>query len=125
MIEQIEYKTTFEHCKRLIYGVCSHCGGELEPIETVDNSNAPTFWAGCKPCSRFDWGVLPEVYSIAEKMVDDNHYLAYSHMDSPRDRDDEYKKYYRESQIGGTTSIVAQIWRLIEDNKKALEGEIE
>lgn len=111
-VQEIVYIETKQQCQDKIdsdHRVCSHCGGEREPIETVDNAGRPTYWAGCMACQRFDNGVTPIVYEIAKMLVDERNYIAYSHMDSPSDRDEAYKKYYRESQIGGATYIVRDV----------------
>jgi len=108
------YIETKEQCQAKIdavHLVCSHCGGDREPIETVDNSNRPTYWPGCMACQRFDYGVKPIVYEIAKKLVLERFYVHYSHMDSPYGKDQEYKKYWEESQIGGATSIVNDVLR--------------
>lgn len=110
-----EYKTSYEQCKNMISGVCSCCGGELEPLETVDNSDAPTFWSGCKDCNRFDWGCIPEVHQIAKYMVEKRNHVHYSHMNRPGAKHydtPEYADYYNKSQIGGTASFVAEILRV-------------
>lgn len=107
-----EYRCTKEDCQAgidLNNLVCSHCGGKREPIETVDNSHNPTYWPGCMACQRFDYGVKPVVYEIAKKMVTDQHFVCYSHMDHPHGKDEQYQKYWLESQIGGTTSLVRDI----------------
>lgn len=89
--------------------VCSQCGGQLTPIETVDNSNRPTFWAGCENCSIFNYGVPPIVFKIAKKMVTEQFFIAYRHMDSPVGKDKAYQDYYRDSQIGGASNLVSQV----------------
>lgn len=106
------YQTTYEQCRKTISGVCSCCGGELKPLETVDNSGNPTWWAGCEPCSRFDAGVSPEIYAIAKYLVDETGYVSYSHMRSPKPDNAEYAKYYRASQICGAASLVDKIFRI-------------
>lgn len=37
----MKYMQTKQQCADNIGGVCSRCGGKLEPIETVDNSGNP------------------------------------------------------------------------------------
>lgn len=110
------YKITKEECQAKIHGVCDQCGGELEPIETVDNANNPTYWAGCTACSKFHWGTSKEVYNIAVKLVDESFWVPYSHMDHPdalhRQNDPlykEYKEYYRKSQIAGACAKVRDV----------------
>lgn len=108
-MDTTEYRITKEQCQSRISGVCSHCGGELTPIETVDNSKNPTFWAGCEHCSRFDSGVSKEVFEIARALVDEYHFKRYSHLDERHDDDEETRQYHRETQIGGATIIVRQV----------------
>lgn len=57
--------------------VCGYCGGKLEPIETVDNAQNPTFWIGCMACIRFTTGCKPEAFSIAKKMVEEHNFYYY------------------------------------------------
>ena len=66
----MEYKITKEQCQSMINGICSRCGGKLEPIETVDNCGDPTFWQGCNKCSRFDSGVDLVTYLTAKELVE-------------------------------------------------------
>ena len=68
-----KYVMSFEDCQKSIGGVCAGCGGEIVPVETVDNADQPTHWAGCMKCGRFGNGVLPEVFSIARKLVEGNY----------------------------------------------------
>lgn len=115
--EKKKYKITFAECAEKIFGVCDGCGGKLEPLETVDNSGDPTFWAGCKSCQKFCWGVKKEVYDIAKVMVEDEGYRAYSHMEDPRHNKNvmqEQIDYYLTSQKSGACNTVAHILRLSE-----------
>jgi hypothetical protein len=115
------YAITKEHCLTMIHGVCDGCGGELEPIETVDNSDNPTFWAGCLKCSKYHWGTSKEVFQIAEIMVGKHHFIAYSHMDNPHHEEgttEEQKANFIASQISGTCSIVIDVLRIQEQLKK-------
>lgn len=98
-----EYKITEQECQDKIDGVCSRCGGELSPIETVDNSRDPTFWPGCKKCSHFDWGIDADVFAIAKSMVVDHHYKRYSHTDDEG------------SQINGACGIILLVRQVTED----------
>lgn len=108
------YKITQQQCQKSIDDrmpiVCSSCGGKIEPIETVDNSNNPTFWSGCLSCNMFDSGVSPEIFKTAEKMVDERNFRAYS-FDKMPDKNENMQKYeyWREGQIRGTTRIVMDI----------------
>lgn len=105
------YSTTKEQCEKTIYGVCSGCGGKLEPMETVDNSGNPTFWGGCNVCGCFDWGVDRKVFEIAELMVKNYYHVQYSHMQRPNENDSTYS-YWLSSQIRGTSGLVNLILRL-------------
>ena len=53
--------------------VCDRCGRKIVPIETVNNSGDPTYWAGClhggKSGGIFTPGVSKDVYKIAQKLV--------------------------------------------------------
>ena len=112
-VKPTEYRITEEQCRKNISGVCSQCGGELEPIETVDNAHNPTFWCGCSNCGRFDNGVSPLVYTIAKAMVEERHYRAYSHIqDSPSDTEEE-KLYHTQCQISGACVTVVDVINFI------------
>ncbi len=103
-----KYKIPKEACAKQCEGlVCPGCGKTIEPIETVDNSNDPTFWSGCTTCSRFDPGVKPEIHLMAEIMVGKFHYRRYSHFDLPKN--DIEKEYQRIRQINGAADIVRQV----------------
>lgn len=108
----MEYKTTKQECEGTISHngyVCSQCGSNLSAIETVDNSGAPTFWPGCEKCSRFDYGVSPIIFQVAKEMVTEQYYVHYSHLGSNYNLEGEKLKYWTDTQIGGTSSLVAQI----------------
>ena len=107
----MEYRTTKEQCAKNIHGVCSRCGGKLEPIETVDNGHNPIFWSGCTLCCCFDNGVDPKIYNIAKKLVEDG-CRPYSHIREDKQDDEEMKIYKKREQIAGTCSIVRDVLRL-------------
>lgn len=107
---------TFEECTRLIKGICSRCGGELSPIETVDNCGDSTFWSGCKKCQTFDFGVNPSIYQIASKMVREKFFVYYSHLDEPKKNSPEHVEW-EHSQISGTCKIVIEIINLQREAK--------
>jgi hypothetical protein len=113
MTEVKKYQLTKEDCQvRLdkINGVCDQCGGKLEPIETVDNANNPTFWGGCMSCSKFHWGTSREVFEAAVILVDKCFYVAYHHMKKPDQKSEaERFKYWRESQISGACRLVRDV----------------
>lgn len=103
----MEYVTTKEECENKIEQsgcICSGCG-----IETVDNSNNPTFWSGCMKCSMFDYGVLPIIFDTAKKLVTERYYIHYSYMGSNYGLTGEQLEYWLSSQIKGTTSIVRDV----------------
>jgi len=106
----MDYKTDKETCAKSIKGVCSHCGEMVVPLETVDNSGDPTFWAGCKRCNRFEHiGTDPKVYKIAEKLVDERGFRFYGHI-SDKDTDTKQtKENNRMSQISGACGIVRDV----------------
>ncbi len=99
-----------ERCLEMVDGrVCPSCGGPLEALDTVDNADRPTFWAGCMPCGRFSWGVKPLIFQIAKEMVDEHHYIAYSYLGVKENHpQDEWPEWYR-SQYQGTCSTVQQV----------------
>lgn len=103
-----EYKITRDQCREKIFGVCSGCGGPLEPIETVDNARDPTFWPGCLSCSRFDYGVPERVFKAARKLVSERWLKPYKHIpdDAP---------YYTEEQTRGATSIVLDVLSVLRE----------
>lgn len=109
---QVEYSIPFDRCKKLICGVCPGCGGELEPIETVDNANNPTFWAGCLECSQFHWGVPSVVHAVAKHLVEKEHYRHYDHMNESDYGDGDQRIYYLRAQTRGACSIVSDVLRL-------------
>jgi hypothetical protein len=101
-----KHQITEKECKNKINGVCSRCGGGIEPIETVDNSSNPTFWPGCKSCGYFDSGVKEDVYKIAKSLVDDGvvHYQRVPH-------DPELSNYNRKEEIHITCRMVSAVLR--------------
>jgi len=111
------YKTTKEQCQALIDKVpvvCPGCGGQLQPVETVDNSGDPTYWAGClEPnCQSFSCGVSPEIFWIADKMVRERNCQPYPHHQFPYNGTDTEKDYYYASQIRGACNIVTSVLSL-------------
>jgi hypothetical protein len=116
METNIIYKISKEQCAAIVDGlVCDGCGGPLEPMETVDNAGDPTFWPVCNSCSKYHWGTKKEIHEIAKRLVDDFHYIAYSHMENPACRTNDaewYKQYYRTAQIAGACSIVRNVLQI-------------
>jgi hypothetical protein len=72
MSETKEYIQSEERCLEGCKDkVCLRCGMPLSPIETVDNSNRPTFWGGCLNCMIYSPGTSKEIYDIANKISAD------------------------------------------------------
>lgn len=110
------YKTTKEECEKKIQGVCEGCGGKLEPIETVDNANHPTFWVGCMHCMCFRSGVEEKHFKIARKLVEDNAITPYQHMHiSEYENSQEKLNYYYDSQTAGLSHIIARIDKMLKE----------
>ena len=78
METKVKYITTKAQCaKQISDNVCDGCGRQVVPIKTVDNSGAPTYWAGCfhgGQDGNFTWGCKKDVYEYARKMVLDGMY---------------------------------------------------
>ncbi len=113
----MKYITTKKQCQKQIdkyKNVCCGCGGKLVPFETVDNSNNPTFWVGCKKCNRFDNGVQPKVHEIARKMVIERHFRAYREQQPDKYKEPGKYNYWLISQIRGTCGIV---WDILNYNE--------
>lgn len=94
-----KYMTTKEDCQSridlVVDGVCPGCGGKVTPLETVDNSDNPTFWAGCEHCSVFTYPVKENVYRTAQTLLDENEYVYHS---KPYQVSDEELEYWRETE---------------------------
>jgi len=120
-----EYKTTKEECEANIRGVCEGCGGKLTPIETVDNSGAPTFWQGCERCSSFRSGVDEKYFKVARYLVEAGELLPYGHMcrrkyeDSP-----ERLAYYLDTQTAGLSHTIWRIDHLLSSSLSAAQAEL-
>ena len=121
----MEYKTTKEQCQSMINGICSRCGGKLEPIETVDNSGDPTFWQGCKKCLRFDSGVDLVTYLTAKELIENCHFRPYSHIDHDIADSEELKKYKIMEQISGACDVVNNVFqtykKIIQSNGEMID----
>lgn len=107
----MEYKISKEQCAATIVGVCTRCGGPLEPLETVDNSRNPTFWSGCPVCCCFDCGIAPEIYATAQKLVDGG-YRHYSHISEDSKDDEETKLHKNRQHISGACQLVSDVLRI-------------
>lgn len=115
------YVTTKAECQAKIdsWGnVCDSCGRDLEPIETVDNADNPTFWPGCYHGTRtpegggygnFTNGVPKELYALALKCVL-NGQRAYRHMGKGEYRKTpEQREYWFRAQVSGMCSNLREI----------------
>ena len=112
-MEAVEYRVTKGECQKQINSrmpiVCCSCGGDVVPIETIGNSNHPTFWIGCMKCMVYDNGVKPEIYKAAEYLVDERHERAYRYDIEPdKSKEPEKHDYWRKTQIRGMCSIVIE-----------------
>ena len=117
--EMTKYIITKKECQKQIKGVCEGCGVNLEPIETVNNSNEPTFWVGCKSCMCFRVGVDKKYFEIARKLVEKGDLLPYSHMSRCEYEDKpERLKYYLDSQTAGLSHRIAQIDKMLTPKEK-------
>jgi len=118
------YITTKEQCQSLIdkYNcVCNQCGGKIEPAETVDNIDRPTYWAACLSCGIYTHGVDLETHLIAKFLVDEKDYVPYRHMDKPQKEDTEKYEHWRRSQIAGACYTVRDVigyYKELQEGKK-------
>ena len=113
-----KYKITFEQCLKQIGkgDVCEGCGGKLEPIKTVDNSDWPTFWVGCKHCMCFRGGIKKEYWEIARRLIKEDMLIPYSHMHKSKYEDTpERLAYYLDSQTAGLSWNIGYIHRLLKE----------
>jgi len=109
-----KYQVTKKECQESIKGVCEGCGGKLEPIETVNNANEPTYWVGCLHCSCFRGGVDKKYWEIARKLIEDRRMIPYSHMNKNEYEDTpERLEYYYDSQCAGLSHDIAYIHKLL------------
>jgi hypothetical protein len=67
----MSYQTTREECAKKIEGICPRCGGEVVPLETVDNGGRPTFWSGCESCMVYTYAVPKRIRDMAVHLVHD------------------------------------------------------
>jgi len=103
-----DYITTKDQCAKQISGVCSGCGGQIEPIETIDNGHNPTYWPGCKTCMCFDYGVSEKIYKAARKLVEERHMNPYNiHIESTDN--DETKAYKKSRMIRSVSSVIKEV----------------
>jgi hypothetical protein len=110
------YQETKEQCQSKIgILVCEGCGGKLEPLETVNNANEPTFWAGCNHCSCFRSGVLEQYWKIARGLVESNEIIPYRHLSrNEYEGTPEKLDYWLDSQTAGLSHQIGRIHKLLE-----------
>lgn len=112
-MEHKVYKITKEKCNESIGNrVCASCGGQLSPLETIDNGGNHTFWSHCPECMVCDNGVPERVHLIAKEMVLNNYYVAYSHIGSMPPVSSENYDSWCQSQIRGAADDVMLVLRL-------------
>lgn len=116
------YITTKEQCQSLIDKykcVCNQCGGNLQPIETVDNADRPTFWAGCMECMIYTHGVDNETFKVARYLVTEKQHYAYKHItEPPKENNDEYEVFVRR-QTAGACWIVRDVLNYYKELQEA------
>lgn len=113
------YQITKEVCQANIDkngNVCDYCGRDIVPIETVDNADNPTYWAGCmhgtKTAGNFTGGVKREIYELAEKLVCDGEQpYAHKHK-SEYCKTPEERLHWFQSQVSGACSQIRRMEHL-------------
>jgi len=114
---EIEYKITKEQCAKKIKGVCSYCGGRLEPLKVNDGSKYPTYLSGCNRCQAFNEGVDPEIYRTAKKIVEEG-FRYHSHLKDKESDSLETKQYKTKCHIGDTCILIKKILEVMKDENK-------
>ena len=109
----MEYSITKKQCQEQIKSngnkVCSRCGRNVVPIETVDNARTPTYWAGCMHNNilgdrgHFDNGATKEIYKLAYKLVLEDDLYFYS------DKDTEDFDYWFTSSVSKVCGMLRTI----------------
>jgi len=112
--EEKKYRISKEHCKDMISGVCNGCGGELTPMETIDNAGNPTYWAGCENCQKFCNGVPVKVFKAARILVEKYYHTPYKHCTRPKEGTNEYQ-YWLESQTSGACHTITKVTSALND----------
>lgn len=111
------YIITKDQCQEMIDSrgdvVCSCCGGKIEPCETVDNANNPTYWAACLSCQIVSAGVPRKVYDAAKIMVEEHNLRPYPHELRPSTSQKEAYGYWKKMQISGACRIVQDVAEVI------------
>ena len=107
-----KYGIDKEQCRKMIKGVCSGCGGELNPMKTVDNADNPTYWGGCIKCQKFCWGVDKKIWKIARNLTEKGILTYYGFMKKDEYSDTkERKEYWLNTQTSGAIRIVREVLR--------------
>ena len=117
------YQITKEQCQKNISGVCPGCGGELQPIETVDNAGEPTYWPGCIHCSAFRSGIEKEYFEIARELIEHNEMVPYSHMQrSDYEGNPNKFIYWLDCQTAGLSHNIKRTHQMLKEkfNKEQL-----
>jgi hypothetical protein len=112
-----KYMVSKAECQRKINSlgnVCDRCGRKIVPLETVDNSGNPTYWAGCYHGSRgknasghFTNGVKPDVFILAEKLVCDG-MVIYGNKSDYKETP-ESRLYWFQQEVAGVCSTINRI----------------
>lgn len=105
--------------------VCEGCGGKLEPIETVDNANNPTYWIVCRHCNCLRVGIEKEYWEIARKLILDNTIIPYQNMDRSEYNTPEGLEYYLNSQTAGLSHIIKEIHEILKEKFKKRKENME
>lgn len=114
-----KYQVTKKECQKRIdkaNTVCDRCGRKIVPIKTVDNSNNPTFWAGCFHRSKgknasghYTYGIKKELFELAEKLVCDGerYYNHNSKADYSKTKDE--RLYWFQTEVSGFCGLLSRI----------------
>lgn len=115
-MEKKRYVTTKEECLERVKGrVCDYCGRPLEAMETVDNSDNPTYWAGCNHGNANGWGhftngTTKEIFNMAKEYI-----LRYGVISF---NDDTNIKTYKEYQLNKAVEIITKVIHLKDKVRK-------
>lgn len=138
-----KYIVTKQACEEGIQkrgSVCEYCGRTPIALETADNANNPTHWAGCYHTDNVtsdSWGVFtcgvdPEVYKLAVNLVLEDGDFRVSRRELIENEDHfEYK--FREAvamlPVENFSDILERhrrwrkhpkkVWRILEEHRKA------
>jgi len=114
------YQISKEDCAKQISGVCPGCGGELEPIETVNNSNQPTYWVGCMHCQSFCCGVDKHTQKLARSIVESG-YLSQCFYKRRCEYEDtpERLEYWKDTEKSNMTQVILHIFAKDKKMKEA------